>query len=189
MGEMEKQIRDRTKNTRLQRAVLSIVESIPDMTTEMLSGSVYKMYKLMDKHERLRKYRSILAARDRLIKNGMLAQNGKFVELTSEGKKKLKEWERVEFKIPRPAKWDGKWRILIFDIPEKQKEMRNKVRSTLQAIGFKHLQHSVWIYPFDCEDFVTLLKADFKIGKNLLYIIAEAVEYDRHLRDFFEVYT
>ena len=79
--------------------------------------------------------------------------------------------------------------MLIFDIPERQRELRDKVRNTLKTIGFKQLQQSVWIYPFDCEDFITLLKMDFKIGKNLLYLVAEALEYDRHLRDYFEVYT
>ena len=122
------------------------------------------------------------------MKNGLLRWNKRFLELTAKGKEKLREWKRCEYKILCPEKWDGKWRVLIFDIPEKQKHLRNKVRVTLWAIGFKHLQHSVWVYPHDCEDFVSLLKADFKIGKNLLYVIVEAIENDRVLRDYFEVY-
>lgn len=78
--------------------------------------------------------------------------------------------------------------MLIFDIPEKQRELRDKVRNTLQAIGFKCLQDSVWVYPHDCENFIALLKADFKIGRDLLYVIAEAIENDRALRDYFGVY-
>ena len=44
------------------------------------------------------------------------------------------------------------------------------------------LQDSVWLYPYDCEDLVTLLKADLKIGNAILYIIAEKIENDSHLK-------
>lgn len=186
---MEKKSRERLHNSRLQRAVLATAESVENLTTGMLAGSVYKMYKLIDRHEQKRKYRSILSARERLITHGLLRRNGVFVELTAKGKEKLREWEKRDYQLPRPEKWDGKWRVLIFDIPEKRKELREKVRNTLRAIGFKWLQDSVWVYPFDCEDFIALLKADFCIGKDLLYIIADAIENDRKLRDYFEVYT
>lgn len=189
MGKMEQKARERLHNSRLQRSVLAAAESIAELTTGMLAGSIYKMYKLVDRREQQKKYRSILAARERLITNGLLQRNGKFVELTARGKEKLREWEKCDYKLPHHKQWDGKWRVLIFDVPEKRKKLREKLRNTLRAIGFKWLQDSVWIYPFDCEDFITLLKADFKIGKDVLYLIAEAVENDRKLRDYFGVYT
>lgn len=188
MGRIEKQVRERARNSWLQRAVLRAAESVETLTTAGLCGSVYKMYKILDQAEQRKKYNSILASRKHLIAHGLLKQNGKFVELTLKGKKLLIEWQKRDYKLPPPQKWDGKWRVLIFDIPESRRETRDKVRNTLRAIGFKKLQQSVWVYPFDCEDFVTLLKADFKIGKDLLYLIAEGVEYDRHLRDHFNVY-
>jgi len=189
VGNLEKKVREQLRNTRLQRTVLSAIESLSDLTTGMLAGSIYKMYKMMDRRERRKKYRSVLVARNRLEKHGLIKRHGKFMKLTPKGEKKLSEWKRLEYIVPRPLKWDGKWRVLIFDIPERQRELRDKVRNTLKTVGFKQLQQSVWIYPFDCEDFITLLKMDFKIGKNLLYLVAEALEYDRHLRDYFEVYT
>ena len=189
MGRMEQKAKDRAKNTKLHRVVLSIAESSSELTSEMLTGSIYKMYKLMDYHERRRKYRSVLAARERLVKHGLLRCNGKFLELTPKGAKKLGEWKHHDYKLPRPEKWDSRWRILIFDIPEKKRWLRDRIRDTLLAVGFKRLQKSVWVYPHDCEDFITLLKADFKIGKDLLYLIAEGLEHDQHLRDHFGVYT
>ncbi len=189
MGQLEQKARQRLHNSRLQRSVLAVVESVAELTTGMLTGSIYKMYKFADRTEQKKKYRSILAARERLVKNGLLRRNGKFVELTAKGREKLREWEKCDYKLPRLKQWDGKWRVLIFDIPEKRKVLREKLRNTLHSIGFKWLQDSVWIYPFDCENFITLLKADFKIGKDVLYLIAEAVENDRKLRDYFEVYT
>ena len=189
MEKLEEIARKSMKSTRLQIAILRTAESLKLLTTAGLSGSVYKMYKILDREERRRKYRSILAARERLIENKCLKWEGKHIVLTEIGRKILQSWENRSYKIPRPAKWDGKWRMLIFDIPETRKALREKVRNTLRAIGFKWLQDSVWVYPFDCEDFVTLLKADFKIGKDVLYVIAEAIENDRKIRDHFGVYS
>ena len=41
--------------------------------------------------------------------------------------------------------WDGKWRIVIFDIPEQKRLIRDLFRRNLKKWGFKHLQKSVWI--------------------------------------------
>lgn len=41
--------------------------------------------------------------------------------------------------------WDGKWRVVIFDIPEEKRIIRNLFRRNLKKWGFKHLQKSVWI--------------------------------------------
>ena len=189
MGRMEQKVKEDIRRTELQRAVLSVAQSVSNLTSEMLCGSINTMYKLMERNERRRKYRSIIAARERLIGNGLLHWRGRFLELTRKGKKKLREWERCCYKLPQPKVWDGRWRILIFDIPEKRKWLRNRLRDTLRAVGFKMLQRSVWVYPFDCEDFITLLKTDFKIGRDVLYLIVEGLENDAHLRDHFCVYT
>lgn len=189
MGRMEQKVREDIRRTELQRTMLSVAQSVSDLTAEMLTGSIYKMYKLMDHNTRRRKYRSVLAARERLVRNGLLRWSGRFLELTKKGKEKLREWEHFNYQLPRPETWDGRWRVLIFDIPEKRKWLRNRLRDTLYAVGFKRLQKSVWVYPHDCEDFITLLKADFKIGKDLLYLIVEGLENDTHLRDYFGVYT
>ena len=73
----------------------------------------------------------------------------------------------------------------MFDIREERKRLREKVRQTLISLGFKRLQDSVWVHPYDCEDIIMLLKSDFKIGKDLLYIIADTIENDTRLRKDF----
>lgn len=47
------------------------------------------------------------------------------------------------------------------------------------------LQDSVWIYPYDCEDLVALMKADLRIGADVLYMIVERLERDKYLRRHF----
>jgi DNA-binding transcriptional regulator PaaX len=109
----------------------------------------------------------------------------KKLRITESGRRKLDSATLSSTPPPRPKKWDGKWRIVIFDIPETKHSLRTKIRAHVRAFGFKKLQGSVWVYPYDCEDLILLLKAELKIGVNLLYIIADAIEYDLPLRKEF----
>ena len=72
-------------------------------------------------------------------------------------KKVLKNKQKTEKK-----KWDGKWRGIIFDIPEASRKERNFLRRELEWIGMVEAQHSVWLFPFDIEK---ELKALLKLWK------------------------
>ncbi len=128
---------------------------------------------------------SVYRARSKLIQAGLICYENGFVRLTDFGAKSLDVMKANNFQFAKPKKWDKKWRILIFDIREERKGLRDKLRKTLVSIGFVRLQDSVWVYPYDCEDLITLLKADFKIGKDVLYIIADEIENDRAICDYF----
>jgi len=91
------------------------------------------------------------------------------------------------YKVKKPRKWDGRWRVLAFDISEKRRYLRKRIRSVLYSVGFVRLQDSVWIYPYDCEDMMTLLKADLKIGKEVLYLIVDSLENDKEYRKHFKL--
>lgn len=123
-----------------------------------------------------------------LVKNGLLARSDRgFLQLTPKGETRLRQCKLHDYKIAKPKKWDKKWRMLIFDVQEERRFLRDKIRRTLVAIGFQRLQYSVWVYPYDCEDLITLLKADFKIGKDLLYIISDSIENDTWLKKCFNL--
>ncbi|KKU67532.1 MAG: hypothetical protein UX89_C0014G0002 [Parcubacteria group bacterium GW2011_GWA2_47_16] len=109
------------------------------------------------------------------------------LRLTPKGETKLRQLKLREYKIKKPKRWDNKWRVLTFDIREERRATRDKIRRTLTVIGFIRLQDSVWVYPYDCENLTTLLKADFKIGKDVLYIIADSIENDSWLRKQFSL--
>lgn len=75
-------------------------------------------------------------------------------------------------------KWDKKWRVISFDIPENKRSARTKIRSTLSDIGFVRMQNSVWIYPYECKELISLIKEDFEMGKEVVYMISVDVEND-----------
>lgn len=70
-------------------------------------------------------------------------------------------------------KWDGKWRVVIFDIPEKRRAVRDLLRHNLKNWGFTPWQQSVWVTKKNCakplreyikkigiEDWVLILESD-----------------------------
>ena len=75
----------------------------------------------------------------------------------------------------------------MFDIPENKHAVRDRLRRTLSTMGFVQLQKSVWIFPYDCEDIVSLLKADLRMGTEMLYIIAESIEDEEYLLNHFHL--
>jgi DNA-binding transcriptional regulator PaaX len=185
VGELEKKYKERRRRADLQELVLSTVSAAGIIAVGLVAPNVLGALKKLGMLPTARQKDSIRAARVRLIKNGLLRWEGKKLRLTEAGEKKLRYLRLQDYKMPLPKKWDERWRVLIFDIPEKRKGLREKIRNTLVVVGFVRLQDSVWIYPYDCEDLITLLKADFKVGKDMLYMIIDTLEYDAPIRKKF----
>lgn len=187
MGQIEEKSRKHSKRKGLQQLILDTVATVGILSIGMLAPNVIgAMAKLgIIPNKRQKEY--IGSSASKMLKKGLLKYNGKFYELTSLGKKILRRWEFSNFKFNKSGKWDGKWRVIIFDIPDEKRRARDHIRYLFRSAGFYLLQESVWVYPYDCEDIITLLKTDFGVGKNLLYLIAEEIENDKHLREYFKL--
>lgn len=59
---------------------------------------------------------------------------------------------KASFKLNRERRPDGKWVMVIFDIPDKSKNKRLILRSALLNLGFKVFQKSVWISPYNISE-------------------------------------
>ena len=108
------------------------------------------------------------------------------VQLTEDGKKMIEKLVLCEYRISEMPVWDGKWRIIIFDIKEKRRRIRERLRTLLFGAGFVRLQDSVWVVPYPCDEFVQLVRAHLASGTGeLLAFVAEGLEADRRLREHF----
>ena len=130
------------------------------------------------------------SAAQRLVKKGYATfekRNGTtFLTITSEGKRELTRAE-VRRGPETPKRWDGRWRLIVFDVPERRRAVRNALRRTVERLGFLKVQNSVWVYPYDCEELIALLKAELRLGKDVLYAIVETIERDRWIRGHFKL--
>jgi len=104
--------------------------------------------------------------------------NQEFFILTEKGRSMA---SLLEFKTISPQKWDGKWRIIIFDVPERYKRRRDFLRNKLQEIGFEQLQKSVWVFPFPIPKALDWLIEEVGLKINVRYLVVESVNYEKDL--------
>jgi len=190
MGILEKEIQNKIRTSKIQSVVLQTIATAGILSIALLAPNALKFINSsgLNKIGLKNRQRSINNSRERLIKKGLVAYSKDgFLSLTPSGISIFEKIKLKNFKISKPKKWDGKWRILIFDIKETRKNTRENIRRTLNSIGFLKLQNSVWVYPYDCEDYFTLLKTDLKIGKEVLYIIADKIENEKPLLKYFKI--
>ena len=193
MREMEEGSKKRTRKARVERLLLATITAAGVLGVALLAPNMLKLLKQVDPEwifkrdprQRLRE------SAFRLKRKGLVEyrmEKGKTVlRLTPQGKKVARSLSQDGFKVRVPHKWDGKWRLIIFDIPERYRPTRDKIRRLVSKIGFLRLQDSVWVYPYDCEELVTLIKIDLHVGRSVLYVIADAVEFDEPLRRYFKL--
>ena len=156
-----------------------------------------KMTRLLKELDRPAKSRTQLYQRirqgvGRLEREGLVIVSGergkRCIRITEKGRKIMEEIAFREHTIPEQAFWDGKWRVLIFDIREQRRQVRFRLRALLQGAGFVRLQDSVWVYPYPCDEFVALVRAHLASGVGeLRSLVAEALESDRSLREHFNL--
>jgi len=95
------------------------------------------------------------------------------VAFTEEGKKIVLRYQFEKMVIPKPKKWDGKWRGVVFDIPEKKRRARNVLRNKLKTLDFYQLQKSVFIHPYECEREIQLIVKVFEIEPYIFFFRAD----------------
>lgn len=78
------------------------------------------------------------------------------IEITEKGKRRILEYDFENMKITS-KKRDGKWRIIIFDIPEGKKRNRDAFRKKLVQIDCIRLQDSVFVCAFPCKSEIDFL--------------------------------
>lgn len=70
---------------------------------------------------------------------------------------------------------DGKWLMVMFDVPEKMRVLRNLLRSILQNLGYKKFQHSVWVTPYDVLDATEKIIAMHSLDEYVKIFIIEEI--------------
>jgi len=111
-----------------------------------------------------------------------------YISLTKEGKQKAGILQIDNLRIARPKKWDGKWRVVLFDIPHEKRSYREALRGKLKELHFFMFQKSVWVHAFDCKAEMEILKDFFGFNsKEMCIMVSEYIGHDEELRKFFRV--
>lgn len=187
MNKIEDKGRKRRRKENMQSIILGTVATAGILSIGLVAPNVISAMSKLGIFPNPRRKEYVSSSAAKLTKRGLLKFKDGYYQLTPEGEKTLRRWELSNYRLRKPRRWDKQWRIIIYDISEKKAIVRKQVAKLFTQAGFYHLQDSVWIYPYDCEDIIGLLKTDFGVGREILYVIATEVENDRHLRNHFDL--
>jgi hypothetical protein len=110
------------------------------------------------------------------------------VSLTSRGKKVALRAALRDFKLHRQKKWDGMWRVVVFDIARKRNPERSAFRHKLEEMGMCRLQDSVFVYPYPCAEEVMFFASILDITQSVHVLEARFLtSLDPATRQLFQI--
>ena len=173
-----------TKETFLKIAEIGILV-LPAPTSPYFIRYIVKKYFKERNKKRVRAIRDL--KKKKLIDIQELKDGSVKVCLTEGGKKLILQYELEKLKIEKPKKWDGKWRMVIYDIPHSLRKASDAFRRKIRELGMYQLQKSIWIYPYDCIKELDFLCAVFGIPLEDcgLYFKAEELPRQKEIKHFF----
>lgn len=104
--------------------------------------------------------------------------------LTDEGER-LARRLKLKLEYARQRRWDGKWRLVAFDVPERIRGRRDFLRKELHALGCHQLQKSVWVTPHPLPGEFFEITAELGLGRHFRVVTAETISEDHDLRSIF----
>jgi CRISPR-associated endonuclease Cas2 len=175
---------------RIGEALLMTVAAAGIISIAVLAPNAMQILKPFLKDKKYSRTKAVERNIDSLIRSGLLTRSinkkGEVtVSLTKRGK-----WEsllRGKLQDENKQKWDGVWRVVIFDVPNEKRKMRNELRRGIRMFGFHQLQKSVWVYPYQCDEFVRLVKEHLGVTSDVLIMEVQSIENDKELKKHFEI--
>ena len=191
MGVLERKSRTNRRLGAFQTAALAVVAIGVVVFIASTAPNAAQLLRFFPGYKKGARFNfQVKSALSRLVAKGLVVfveKGGKrYARITEKGKHML-DLETARMQVVKKKRWDRRWRLVIFDIPERRRSVRIRLRKFMASCGFERLQDSVWAYPYDCEDLIALVKAEFRIGADALYLIVEQMEHDKHLREHFHL--
>lgn len=172
----------------LKAITLSSVTAVSFMAPNSLKAldkSLQRFLSRMDERERKRQISealSYLRYRQLIVDD---YQHG--LRPTKKAIRLLDKREIAALSVTKPAHWDGTWRIVFFDIPERLKTNRDGFAAQIKRLGFGVLQRSVFICPHPCKEEVSLLARYYTVEPYVTYIETSYIDNDVPLKEHFNL--
>lgn len=109
------------------------------------------------------------------------------IRLTENGKRKILKYSLKSLTIDKPRQWDGKWRLVLYDVPTVNKPLGDLIRQTLRTFGFYAIQDSVYLSPYPCFDQIEFLREYYQLGEKVQYMVVERIEHDDAYKTYFNL--
>lgn len=172
------------KSLGISKIILAILFEVGEITVKSFFPHPYSH--LFCKHPN---NRNLYSTTHRLKKQGLITKTSDTFRLTKKGEKEaFFAHLDAQAAMHQPNRaWDGHWRIVIFDVPEKKRKYRDYLRSMLKTLEFKELQKSIWVTPYQIPKFLEELLWEERIKNFTRFITIKEIDYDKDLRRLFKL--
>jgi hypothetical protein len=158
-------------------AIFSFYEKFRDLQ-EYNDWNKFKIHRLRANLKRLKEQEFI-----EIVKHKDYSE----IKLTEKGKLRSLNYKLRELKLKKQDKWDGKWRIVMYDIGTIKKIKQNYFRRAIKNLDLYPLQKSVYITPYPCNYEISLIRNQFDLYDEVIYITADYLENEKQLTKFFKI--
>ncbi len=157
----------------LEAGIVLGLTSRPDVYFRVVKQTVKEWKKINSRslHNSIRRlYRS------RLVDYRENADGSISLLLSDNGKKRVLKYRLDTMVIQKPPRWDGYWRVVLFDIPEQFKQGRDVLSQKLKQLGFRPMQKSVFVFPHECRDEVDFIVELFNLQPYVRYLVVKEMD-------------
>lgn len=179
-----------TKDTLLKLAVFGLVTVAAATSPYFIHRIVKQYFKEKTKEMSVRRSRKLRELQKRkLIEFKELSDGTIKITLSHLGKNLVRQYKLEGMKIKKPKRWDGMWRVIIYDIPQKQRKASNAFRMKIRELGLYQLQKSVWVSPYECLAETEFLCSvfDINIDECIYYFKTKEIPQEKEIKKFFHI--
>lgn len=105
----------------------------------------------------------------RLENKNLIYLSGEKIKLTQKGRDIIKRMQAEDITIEK-TKWDGIWRLVAYDVPERRKKERDYFRMRLIGLGFLEVQKSLYVIPYECLQEIAVFGQSLGLAPYILYM-------------------
>lgn len=171
----------------LELAGGAIIVSMPPL------GAAAIFIKEFQKHQKMLSDRQLRNSYGYFKKKGWINiesnKGNTIISLSREGRRRAElngAGKILSRKVKEKPKWDGKWRIVMFDLANNKTTQRNAIRFFLKRCGFVLMQKSVWLYPYNCSKEIEFIRSFFGLlAIEFRFITCDDIEDDLSFKKFF----
>ncbi|MCC6323343.1 hypothetical protein IT400_00975 [Candidatus Nomurabacteria bacterium] len=122
----------------------------------------------------------------KLIKIEKIGDDNKVI-LTENGQKIFLRFNYENLQLNENKIWDRNFRMILFDIPEKNKRARDAFRLKMKELGCVKFNDSVWVYPYPCQTEIDFIANYWNVGKYVHFAIVKEITNKENLEKYFNL--
>lgn len=159
------------------------------------AGSLYRAKRKYDWDQNQKEWRkfnmkllrrNLRRLQDQKILEIINEDGNEVIKLTQKGHIKYLRF-KLEALSLKGKSWDGKWRLVIYDISKLKKSAQENFRRVLKQINFFPLQKSVYLTPYQCKEEIDYLREYFNLSEEVLLLEISKLENESYYKQYFEV--